>query len=395
MRGLQVARDRPEFRGGPGAVVRDHPRGFPRSGEHHVGGGRAARGEFRGQPHPAAVRGEPPVEPGGGGGGEAAPELLGRPAAKDAGGRRGVGGPEGEDGRGGAALEIAHVGGGPLLVGFRATHGDEDRARGGGRRHVAPLERGGVGAAEPALEEHRGERLVERAAAGGAGARFAAPARDAGAVGGGEDGGEAVGAQGRGLPPAPVGAVAPEASQHAVGLGAADGGPGQGGPEGDGGDHERGRGRRAALLEHNAEVGGQRGIGRRRGGAPGVELTQRTAVGRAGVGAQGMRGEAPGGRGGRGERPGRVAACPLGEGVRGPAVIRIMPYNGTYRSSFRLRCYPFTEGNTLTLSAPNITSWPSHSEQRKCARACAELWTATVLFTRTGFLSISLSPRIR
>ena len=37
-RGLQVARDRAEFRGGPGAVVRDHPRGFPRPGEHHVGG---------------------------------------------------------------------------------------------------------------------------------------------------------------------------------------------------------------------------------------------------------------------------------------------------------------------------------------------------------------------
>ena len=92
--GLQVARDRAEFRGGPGAVVRDHPRGFPRPGAHHGGGGRAARGEFRGQPHPAAVRGEPPGEPGGGGGGgEAAPELLGRPAAKDAGGRRGVGGP--------------------------------------------------------------------------------------------------------------------------------------------------------------------------------------------------------------------------------------------------------------------------------------------------------------
>ena len=84
---------------------------------------------------------------------------------------RAVGGPEGQDRGGGAALEIAHVGGGPLLVGFRATHGDEDRARGGGRRHIAPLERGGVGAAEPALEEHRGERLVERAAAGGEGVR--------------------------------------------------------------------------------------------------------------------------------------------------------------------------------------------------------------------------------
>ena len=168
-------------------------------------------------------------------------------------------------------------------------------------------------------------------AAGGDGGRFAAPARDAGAVGGGEDGGEAVGAQGRGLPPAPVGAVAPEAGQHAVGLGSADGGPGQCGPEGDGGDPERGRGRRAALLEQPAEVGGQRGIGRRRGAAPGVELTQRAAIGRAGVGAQGVRGEAPGGRGGRGERPGRGAGGSLGEGVRGPDVIRIMPHNGTYR----------------------------------------------------------------
>ena len=253
----------------------------------------------------------------------------------------------------------------------------------------------------------------------------------------------AVGAQGRGLPPAPVGAVAPEAGQHAVGLGAADGGPGQGGPEGDGGDPERGRGRRAALLEQPAEVGGQRGIGRRRGAAPGVELTQRTAIGRAtrptiredsgsrsdgyrivsisrnsasqrwvfpkaspsgsasaarllraslprlllcsafftatqlgrigvsrrartenpagdqpeqqdgwdvdevtgrhglrSVGAHGVCGEAPGGRG---ERPGRGAGGSRGEGVRGPAVIRIMPHNYNYRSSFRLMFHPFPE----------------------------------------------------
>ena len=170
------------------------------------------------------------------------------------------------------------------------------------------------------------------------GARFAAPARDAGAVGGGEDGGEAIGAQGRGLPPAPVGAVAPEAGQHAGGLGAADGGPGQGGPEGDGGDPERGGGRRAALLEQPAEVGGQRGIGRRRGAAPGVELPQRAAIGRAGVGAHRVRGEAPGGRGGRGERPGRGAAGPRGEGVRGPAVIRLLPHNGNYRARSTRRC---------------------------------------------------------
>ena len=152
-----------------------------------------------GQPHPAAVRSEPPWKPGRSGGG-------------------------------GAVFEIAHVGGGPILVGLRAAHGQEDRACGGGWCHVAP-----------------------------------------------------------------------EAGQHAVGLGSADGGPGQCGPEGDGGDHERGGGWRAALLEQTAEVGGQRGIGRRRGAAPGVELTQRAAVGSAGVGAQGVRGEVPGGRG---ESPG-------------------------------------------------------------------------------------------
>ena len=155
---------------------------------------------------------------GAGPGGEAAPELLGRPAAKDAGGRRGVGGPEGEDGRGGGVLEIAHVGGGPLLVGFRATHGDEDRARGGGRR--------------------------------------------------------------------------------------------------------------AALLEQKAEVGGQRGIGRRRGAAPGIELTQRAAVGRAGVGAQGVRGEASGGRRGDGQRPRRVGAA----GERGRVGRCGVKHNGHYQS---------------------------------------------------------------
>ena len=205
-------------------------------------------------------------------------------------------------------------------------------------------------AAEPSLEEHRGERLVERAAAGGDGARFAAPARDAGAVGGGEDGGEAVGAQGRGLPPAPVGAVAPEAGQHAVGLGSADGGPGQCGPEGDAGDHERGRGRRAALLEHKAEGGGQRGIGRRRGAAPGIELTQRAAVGRAGVGAQGVRGEASGGRGGRGDRRGSVAKGSLREGVRGPDVNHIMHDNDHGRSTYS-RCAADARRTTRCTSA--------------------------------------------
>jgi hypothetical protein len=38
----------------------------------------------------------------------------------------------------------------------------------------------------------------------------------------------------------------------------------------------------------------------------------------------------PGGRGGRGERPGRGAGGSLGEGVRGPTVIRIMPHNENY-----------------------------------------------------------------
>ena len=133
-------------------------------------------------------------------------------------------GPKSEDGGGGAVLEIAYVGGGALLVGLGAAHRHENRILGGGGHHVAPLEGGRFTAAESALEEHSGEGLVEGAAAGGDGAGFAAPASVSGAVGGGEDRGQAVGGQRRGLPPAPLGAVAPEAGQHAVGLGAADGG---------------------------------------------------------------------------------------------------------------------------------------------------------------------------
>ena len=101
------------------------------------------------------------------------------------------------------------------------------------------------------MEEHGGERLIERAPAGGDGARFPAPARVAGTVGGGEDGGQAVGSER--------------------------------GPEGDGGDSDRGRGRRAPLLKQPPEVGGERGVGRGLVSPPGVELAQRAGIGGAGV----------------------------------------------------------------------------------------------------------------
>ena len=107
----------------------------------------------------------------------------------------------------------------------------------------APLTRDLDGAAEICLRRGPGERYA-----------LAGTFLKGGAVG--DDGLFQV----LGVPPAPVGAVAPEAGQHAVGLGSADGGPGQGGPEGDGGDPERGGCGRAALLEHVAEVDGQRGV---------------------------------------------------------------------------------------------------------------------------------------
>ena len=127
-----------------------------------------------------------------------------------------------EDGGGGAVLEIAHVGGGALLVGLGAAHRHENRILGGGGHHVAPLEGGRFTAAESALEEHSGEGLVEGAAPGSGGGGFEASAGAAGTVSGGEDGGEAIGGQRRGLAPAPVGAVAPgtrPARDRSVALG--------------------------------------------------------------------------------------------------------------------------------------------------------------------------------
>ena len=133
------------------------------------------------------------------------------------------------------------------------------------------------------MEEHGGERLIERAPAGGDGARFPAPARVAGTVGGGEDGGQAVGSERRGLPPAPVGPVPAEPREHPIRLGPPDRGAGERGPEGDGGDSDRGRGRRAPLLKQPPEVGGERGVGRGLVSPPGVELAQRAGIGGAGV----------------------------------------------------------------------------------------------------------------
>ena len=171
----------------------------------------------------------------------------------------------------------------PSWFGLRAAHGQEDRARGRGGRDVAPLERGGFAAAQRALEKHSGEGLVEGAAPGSGGGGFEAPPGAAGTVSGGEDGGEAVGSEGRGLPPAPVGPVPAEPREHPIRLGPPDRGAGERGPEGDGGDSDRGRGRRAPLLKQPPEVGGERGVGRGLVSPPGVELAQRAGIGGAGV----------------------------------------------------------------------------------------------------------------
>ena len=93
--------------------------------------------------------------------------------------------------------------GGALLVGLGAAHRHENRILGSGGRYVAPLEGGRFTAAESALEEHSGEGLVEGAAPGGGGDSFPAAAVPSGTVSRGEDGGQAVGSEGRGLPPAP------------------------------------------------------------------------------------------------------------------------------------------------------------------------------------------------
>ena len=129
----------------------------------------------------------------------------------------------------------------PLLVGLGAAHRHEHRILGSGGRYVAPLEGGRFTAAESALEEHSGEGLVEGAAPGSGGGGFEAPAGAAGTVSGGEDGGEAVGSERRGLPPAPVGPVPAEPREHPIRLGPPDRGAGERGPEGDGGDSDRGR----------------------------------------------------------------------------------------------------------------------------------------------------------
>ena len=70
-----------------------HAGGFPVPGEHHRGRGRAARGEFRGEPHAATVGGHAAREAGGcGGGGEALADLLAG-ERHDARGRRRARGP--------------------------------------------------------------------------------------------------------------------------------------------------------------------------------------------------------------------------------------------------------------------------------------------------------------
>ena len=120
-------------------------------------------------------------------------------------------------------------------------------------------------------------------------------------------------------PRPPVGGRATVAAQHAGGR--FPGGVGLAGelsPKPDGGDGEGGGGGRAALLEHKAEVGGQRGVVNRGGPAPGVQAPQRAGVGPSGVDADRGVGEPARGRRGDGQRPRRVGAS--GERGLGRAV---------------------------------------------------------------------------
>ena len=121
---------------------------------------------------------------------------------------------------------------------------------------------------------------------------------------------------------------APEPGQHASGLGPADRGPGQRGAEGDGGDHERSRGRGPPPLEQPPEVSGQDGVGGSLGAAPRIELPQRASVGVAGVRAQGVVGQVARRRGGCSDSRGDGSR----EGLWRASVVHIFDHNCYYGS---------------------------------------------------------------
>ena len=177
------------------------------------------------------------------------PRLPGGQATEDAGGRGLPRRPQGEDGGGGAVLEIAHVGGGALLVGLRAAHGHEDRILGAsrGRRRATRARRLHCGAARLGRARRPGPcRAALRRAATRADSRPRPVSRRRSAVA--RMAAKASARSAARPAPAALGPVAPEPGQHAIGARAADRGAGQRGAEGDGGDHEpaaaRGPGRR-------------------------------------------------------------------------------------------------------------------------------------------------------
>ena len=138
----QVAGNGAALSGRAGGVVGDHPRGFPVSGEHHVGSRRPAGGELARQTYPSGVGGHAALEAGGPGRGRKphSPIIFGesgttRPAGAGAAAARSR-----ADGAGGAVLEVADIVGLAGLVRLAAADGDEDAVA--GVLYVRPAQRG-------------------------------------------------------------------------------------------------------------------------------------------------------------------------------------------------------------------------------------------------------------
>ena len=94
-------------------------------------------------------------------------------------------GPVGADGADrfrGAVLQIPHVGGVPLLIRFRGTHGEQHAVADAGVRHVTPFKRAHFRPPQPAHEQQRGDHGVESAPAVRRGGGFDAPAARAAGI---------------------------------------------------------------------------------------------------------------------------------------------------------------------------------------------------------------------
>ena len=205
---------------------------------------------------------------------------------------RGAVGAQGPHGAGGPVFEVAEIGRVAVRVRLGLPDGDEHPGPVGGVGHVAPLDRAHFRAAHPGHEEQPGDHPIHAAAGGGDGGGLGPPPGATRVRARGEHGGEIVGGEGRGLPPAQVGGRAAVARQHP--RGAFPGGrglAGELGPEVRGLDDLRGGAGGAARLEHVGEVGGQARV------------------------LQGAGGGAVGGGGGGGNRGGREAARG-GDGAR-------------------------------------------------------------------------------